>query len=252
MKKCQLELNKTLRVLSLGVLFSFGIASITATRHTDGGGGPRPTEPSCSTVYFQDDFEADTVDMTPSVAPAGNPVDDSLAFSSNAQNYVKVVSSSVVESQAVRIRRGSSSDVILYAVTGSAPQPAGTYYIRFRAYSVHETGLVPPMTINIESTSGKKAAELIVDNLQYELKTGNGSQVLSSGYTVNNADVIQFEIDMVNKDVSISIDNVVRASNQPFLETGFEDIRKLSFKYPPAILEAWGTYDVDDIKICLE
>lgn len=209
-----------------------------------------PVDEACKTIIFQDNFDADAVGNTPSASPAGDPIDDVLAFPAGSDMYVSVLDSGPHGSQAARIRRGSSSDVVLGCITGSGSHSSGKYRVTFKAYSAEESGLVPPMTISVKSLTGKTALRLIVDNGQYQLVSGGGTETLSVGYTTNVADAIEFEINMEAGQTSVNINGTNVAANKPFLDTDFEDVKELTFKYPPAILEAWGKYDVDDIKIC--
>ena len=209
----------------------------------------RPVE-ECTEILFYDDFETDVVGNSPSTSPAGDPVDDSIVLPDGSGGYIHVINSGPFGSKAVEIARGSSSDVILSCITGSAPENSGIYTVEFKAYNGEEGGLVPAMTVRVKSTDGKTALRLIVDNNDYTLVHGTGTETLSVGYTINNIDKIKFRIDISEKKISVSINDVYVASGKPLLEPEFANLSELSFQFPPAILEAWGKYIIDDIKIC--
>jgi hypothetical protein len=230
-----------MRTMGLVLVASFGILSILATNDNS---------ETCNTIIFQDNFESDVVGNTPSASPAGSPTDDALTFPSGSDNYVRVLDSTPLSSRAARISRGSSFDVTLGCITGGGPHNSGTYLVTFKAYSAMESGLVPAMAISIKSSTGKMALQLIVDNSQYQLVSGDGTETLSVGYAINVVDAIKLKIDMAGGKISVDINGTNVAANRPFLDTSFEDVRELDFKYPPAILESAGIYDVDDIKIC--
>lgn len=209
---------------------------------------PQPDE--CTTIIFSDNFEADVVGNSPSTSPAGDPPDDAIILPNASAGYIHIINSESFGSKAIEIARGAASDVILGCITGGGPHSSGTYIIEFKAYSGEESGLVPAMTVRVKSPDGKTALRLIVDDNNYQLVSGAGSETLSVGYTVNTVDKIKIRIDLDESDISVSINGTNVASNKPFLESEFADLSELSFQYPPAILEAWGKYIVDDIKIC--
>ena len=248
--KTILQIRNKLLLLFMGMFVTVGLTSCCPPFCKDPDGPSIPPNENCTTIIFQDNFESDVVGSTPSASPAGNPTDDTLLFPAGSNMYVSVLNSTSHGSRAARINRGSSSDVVLGCITGSGSHSSGTYLVTFKAYSAEESGLVPPMTISVKSSSDKAALRLIVDDGQYRLVSGDGTEILTVGYTVNVSDTIKLKIDMANGKISVDINGTSVADNKPFLETNFEDVRELNFKYPPAILEAWGKYDVDDIKIC--
>jgi hypothetical protein len=230
-------------------LFILGLVIICVLSLSCGSCCPPPTE-ECTTTIFSDNFEADAVGNSPSTSPAGDPADDAIVLPGASASYIHVINSGPHGSRAVEIARGSSGDVILGCITGGGPNSSGIYIVEFRAYSGEESGLVPPMTVRVKSPDGQTALRLIVDDGNYRLVSGTGSETLSVGYTVNTVDKIEIQVDMDESEISVSINGTNVASDKPFLESEFTDLSELSFQYPPAILEAWGKYIVDDIKIC--
>ena len=98
--------------------------------------------------------------------------------------------------------------------------------------------------------AAEQALHLLVVNSQYRIETGSGLETLSSGYTINNVDEIEISLDIDAKRISVSINDVGMATNKPFIDNDFDDLKKLRFNYPVGILEAFGIYVVDDINIC--
>lgn len=244
--KCQ-ELQKPGRAIPVGPCLTAWVKPVEELIQVE---TPKGVIKGCKTIIFQDNFEADVVGNTPSASPAGDPTDDALAFPAGSDMFISVIASGPHGSQAARIRRGSASGVVLVGITGGGSHSSGKYRVTFKAYSAEESGLVPAMTISVKSSTGKTALRLIVDNGQYQLVSGGGTETLSVGYAINVADAIEFEINMEAGQISVNINGTNVAANKPFLDTDFEDVKELTFNYPPAILESAGKYDVDDIKIC--
>jgi hypothetical protein len=105
--------------------------------------------------------------------------------------------------------------------------------------------------VSVNSSTGSTALKLIIDDGQYNLISGAGSEVLAGGYTVNMVDEVKIRIDLDADNFSLELNDSTVASGKPFLDSTFTDLRTLKFEYPPAILEAFPAVHVaDKIKMC--
>lgn len=215
----------------------------------------RIPEGECTTVIFHDDFEADTVGNAPSTSPAGDPAGDALELQGLPK--IVVIDSGPLGSKAAKIDRNGRAGFepsVFSALPAGGPHTSGTYVVSFTGYSVLAGGdpWTPALSVYVRSSEGHDALRLVATtDSEYLLLSGTGTETLPVGFQVNIADTIEIQIDMDSRTFRLDINGVTIASNKPFLDANFADLRELRFEYPPTFLEALpATYVVDNIKIC--
>lgn len=182
-------------------------------------------------------------------SPDGEPLGDALETAGSSSSVI-VIDSGPTGSRAGRINRGNTPTE-LNCVTEPGTHDNGVYAVTFRGYSEYANPNAPAVSVIIESIDGNTALQLNVRNGAYELITGDGAEILASGYTVETVQEIKFIVDFNENVVSMDIDNTNMATGKPFLESGFSDISRLIFQIPASILEAFpANYVADDITVC--
>jgi hypothetical protein len=204
----------------------------------------------CGTRLFNDNFEADAAGAAPVSPPPGDPADDSLTVQGPAGS-VTVIDSAPLGSKAARIDRADKPpQAALECVTGGGPHNSGDVYISYKAYSTI-AGANPPLTTTVKSSKGQRAFELKLTGGSFRLSSGDAADaVVGGGYAANTVHSIAVRIDMGTSRFWLNIGGTDVASEKPFLDAGFSDVRLLRFEYPAPLLEALpGSYVVDDVII---
>jgi hypothetical protein len=102
----------------------------------------------------------------------------------------------------------------------------------------------------LRSATDKRALVLSLQNNQYRLASGSGTEVLPGIYATGSCHSIYIQLNPETSQFSMRIDGNPVATAKPVLDSEFKDIHLLRFEYAPAIVEAFpGISVIDDILI---
>jgi hypothetical protein len=202
---------------------------------------PQPPTPACDggTVLFSDNFDMDTVGAPPATSPAGPPSGDAASSTGD----VTVVTTT---SRAVRIKRGDAQPSSFEGALAPGATSTGTYCITFSGQATVST--FSPVVVSFNDASGAPAWQLIINNDQAELMTGNGSVALSGNFAQKHDIRFSVHLDVRTFDMYLNGNQV--ASGLALLDSSFGVPATIRFDVGQCILECFTTeYVVDDIRV---
>ena len=188
---------------------------------------------------FSANFDADPVGAPPPASPPGDPPGDAIAYT----GAVSVINSPAAGSNAALVDRGSTpTATTIDMIASGGPHTCGTYRVSWRA---HTEAYLAPLTISLLSSSGKIAFQATFQHAQYRFTTGSGSETVGPLLALNAPHTFTITVDMATKTMIINL-NGVAMPLRPFVNTDFEDLKRLRFEYAAAVLEAnAGKYVID-------
>ena len=191
------------------------------------------------TFIFSAGFNADAVGAPPPAAPPGDPPGDAIAYT----GAVTVINSPVVGSGAAQVDRGSAPPAAsIEMVASGGPHANGEYRISWRAYA---EAFRAPLTISLLSSSGRAAFRATYQDGQFTFATGSGPETVGPIIPVNTPHTFVIIADVTTKTMIINLNGVTMPA-RPFVDSAFEDVKRLRFEYAAATLEAHaGKYAID-------